>query len=98
MECLDPKNKQCQGVFIDGLPGIGKTILATEAANKLRNDNRHVLVVYIDCQDIKSFESFAGTVIEQICRSPSVDDPATEIKKALKCKQTLFLCFVSGQL
>ncbi|XP_015775956.1 PREDICTED: uncharacterized protein LOC107354065 isoform X4 [Acropora digitifera] len=81
--CLDPKNKQCQGVFIDGAPGIGKTILATEAANKLRDDNRHVLVAYIDCKDINSFESFAGTVMEQICRSPSVDDPAAEIKKRL---------------
>ena len=83
MKCLDPENKQCQGVFIDGAPGIGKTILATEAANKLRNDNRHVLVAYIDCKDINSFESFAGTVMEQICRSPSVDDPAAEIKKRL---------------
>ena len=90
MECLDPENKQCQGVFIDGAPGIGKTILATEAANKLRNDNRHVLVVYIDCKDIKSFESFAGTVIEQICRSPSVDDPATEIKKRLNASKHYF--------
>ena len=70
-------------MFIDGAPGIGKTILATEAANKLRNDNRHVLVAYIDCKDINSFESFAGTVMEQICRSPSVDDPAAEIKKRL---------------
>ena len=90
MEYLDPENKQCQGVFIDGAPGIGKTILATEAANKLRNDNRHVLVVYIDCKDIKSFESFAGTVIEQICRSPSVDDPATEIKKRLNASKHYF--------
>ena len=83
MECLDRKNRQCQGVVIDGAPGIGKTILATEAANKLRRDNRHVLVAYIDCKDIKSFESFAGTVIEQICRTPYVDDPAAEIKKRL---------------
>ncbi|XP_074607648.1 uncharacterized protein LOC141860362 isoform X4 [Acropora palmata] len=83
VKCLDPENKQCQGVFIDGAPGIGKTILATEAANMLRNDKRHVLVVYIDCKDIKSFESFAGTVIEQICRSPTVDDPAAEIRKHL---------------
>ncbi|XP_044172418.1 uncharacterized protein LOC114958690 [Acropora millepora] len=83
VKCLDPENKQCQGVFIDGAPGIGKTTLATEAANKLRNDNRHVLVAYIDCKDIKSFESFAGTVIEQICRSPAVDDPAAEIEKRL---------------
>ena len=90
VECLDPENKQCQGVVIDGAPGIGKTILATEAANKLRNDNRHVVVVYIDCQDIKSFESFAGTVIEQICRTPSVDDPATEIKKRLNASKHYF--------
>ena len=83
MECLDPKNRQCHGVIIDGAPGIGKTILATEAANKLRRDNRHVLVAYIDCKDIKSFESFAGTVIEQVCRTPYVDDPAAEIKKRL---------------
>ena len=83
MKCLDPENKQCQGVFIDGAPGIGKTILATEAANKLRNDNRHVLVAYINCKDINSFESFAGTVMEQIFRSPSVNDPAAEIKKRL---------------
>ncbi|XP_015763304.1 PREDICTED: uncharacterized protein LOC107342333 [Acropora digitifera] len=91
VECLDPKNRQCQGVFIDGAPGIGKTILATEAANKLRNDNRHVLVVYIDCKDIKSFESFAGTVMEQICRSPAaVDDPAAEIKKCLIASTIFF--------
>ncbi|XP_067056365.1 uncharacterized protein [Acropora muricata] len=90
VEYLDPENKQCQGVFIDGSPGIDKTILATEAAYKLRNDNRHVLVVYIDCKDIKSFESFAGTVIEQICRSPSVDDPATEIKKRLNTSKYYF--------
>ena len=44
MECLDPENRQCHGVFIDGAPGISKTILATEAANKLRNDKRHVLL------------------------------------------------------
>jgi len=102
VECLDPENKQCQGVFIDGAPGIGKTILATEAANKLRRDNRHVLVAYIDCKDINSFESFAGTVIEQICRSPSVNDPAAEIKKRLVASKgyfyTLFLdnfeCFL----
>ena len=90
MKYLDPENKQCQGVFIDGAPGIGKTILATEAANKLRNDNRHVLVAYIDCNEIKSFESFAGTVIEQICRSPSVDDPAAEIKKRLLASKRFF--------
>ena len=102
VECLDPKNKQCQGVFIDGAPGIGKTTLATEAANKLRRDNRHVLVVYIDCKDIKLFESFAVTVIEQICPSPSVDNPAAEIKKRLiaskNCFYILFLdnfeCFL----
>ncbi|XP_044172437.1 uncharacterized protein LOC114949808 [Acropora millepora] len=76
------------GVFIDGAPGIGKTILATEAANKLRNDNRHVPVVYI-----KSFESFVGTVIEQICRSPSADDPATEIKKRLNASKYYFYIF-----
>ena len=83
MKCLDPENKQCQGVFIDGAPGIGKTTVATEAANKLRSDNRHVVVAYIDCKDIKSFEFFAGTIIEQICRSPAVDDPAAEIEKRL---------------
>ncbi|XP_067056348.1 uncharacterized protein [Acropora muricata] len=102
VECLDPKNKQWQGVLIDGAPGIGKTTLATEAANKLRNDNRHVLVAYIDCNDIKSFESFSATVIEQICRSPAVDDPAAEIKKRLiaskDCFYILFLdnfdCFL----
>ena len=90
MVCLDPENKQCQGVFIDGAPGIGKTILATEAANKLRRDNGHVLVVYIDCKDINSFESFAATVIEQICRSPSVNDPAAEIKKRLEANKDYF--------
>ena len=90
MECLDPKNKLWQGVLIDGAPGIGKTTLATEAANKLRNDNRHVLVAYIDCNDIKSFESFSATVIEQICRSPAVDDPAAEIKKRLMASKDCF--------
>ena len=90
MKCLDSENKQCNGVFIDGAPGIGKTILATEAANKLRNNNRNVLVVYIDCKDINSFESFAGTVIEQICRSPAVDDPAAEIKKRLVAGKNFF--------
>ena len=87
---LDPENKKCQGVFIDGTPGIGKTILATEAANKLRRDNTHVLVAYIDCKEIKSFESFAETVIEQICRSPSVNDPAAEIKKRLEASKDYF--------
>ena len=77
-------------MFIDGAPGIGKAILATEAANKLRTDNRHVVVAYIDCKDIKSFESFAGTVIEQICRSPYVDDPAAEIKKRLIVSKDYF--------
>ena len=97
MECLDPKNKQCQGVFIDGAPGIGKTTLATEAANKLRSDNRHVLVAYIDCKDIKLFESFAGTVIEQICRSSSVDDPAAEIKKRLiASKDNFYILFLDN--
>ena len=81
MKCLDPDNKQCQGVFIDGAPGIGKTTLATEAANKLRNKNRNVSFAYIDCKDIKSFESFA--VIEQIYRWRSVDDPDAETKKRL---------------
>ena len=89
-------------MLIDGAPGIGKTTLATEAANRLRNDNRHVLVAYIDCNDIKSFESFSATVIEQICRSPAVDDPAAEIKKRLiaskDCFYILFLdnleCFL----
>ena len=90
MECLDPKNRQCQGVFIDGAPGIGKTTLATEAANKLRRDNGHVLVAYIDCKDMKSFESFAGTIIEQICLSPFVDDPAAEIKKRLIASKDYF--------
>ena len=90
MECLDPENKQCQGVFIDGAPGIGKTILATEAANKLRNDNIHVLVAYIDCREIMSFESFAGTVIKQICRSSAVQDPAAEIKKRLIANKRFF--------
>ena len=77
-------------MLIDGAPGIGKTILATEAANKLRNDNRHVLVAYIDSKDINSFESFAGTVIEQICRLPAVDDPAAEIKKRLVASKVYF--------
>ena len=77
-------------MFIDGAPGIGKTVLATEAANKLRNDNRRVLVVYIDCVEIKSFESFAGTVIEQICRSSSVDDPAAERGKRLIASKRFF--------
>ena len=90
MKCLDPENKQFQCVFIDGAPGIGKTILATEAANKLRRDNRAVLVAYIDCNDIKSFESFAATVIEQICRSPAVDDPAAELKKRLVASKDYF--------
>ena len=90
MEWLDPKNKQYQGVFIYGAPGIGKTTLATEAANKLRNDNRHVLVAYIDCIEIKSFESFAATVIKQICRSPAVEDPAAEIKKRLVASKGYF--------
>ena len=90
MKCLDPENKECQGVFIDGAPGIGKTVLATEAANKLRNDNRRVLVVYIDCVEIKSFESFAGTVIEQICLSSSVDDPAAEREKRLIASKRFF--------
>ena len=90
MKCLDPKNKQCQGVFIDGAPGIGKTILATEAANKLRNDKMDVVVAYIDCKDIKSFESFAETVMEQICLSPAVDDPAAEIKKRLNASKDYF--------
>ena len=90
MKCLGPENEQCQGVFIDGAPGIGKTTLATEAAHELRNDNRNVVVAYIDCTDIKSLESFAGTVIEQICRSPSVDDPAAEIKKRLSASKDYF--------
>ena len=90
MKCLDQENKQCQGVFIDGAPGIGKTILATEAAHKLLNDNRHVLVAYIDCREIKSFESFAGTVIKQICRSSAVDDPAAEIEKRLIANKRFF--------
>ena len=90
VECLDPKNMQFQGVFIDGAPGIGKTILAIEAANKIRRDNRHVLVAYIDCKNIKSFESFAGTVIEQICRSPPVDDPAAEIKNRIVANKDFF--------
>ena len=97
MECLDPKNKQCQGVFIDGAPGIGKTTLATEAANKLRRDNRHVLVAYIDCKDIKLFESFAGTFSEQICRSPSVHNPAAEIKKRLiASKDNFYILFLDN--
>ena len=66
-------------MFIDGAPGIGKTTLATEAANKLHNKNRNVSFAYIDCKDIKSFESFA--VIEQIYRWRSVEDPDAEIKK-----------------
>ena len=90
VECLDPENRQCQGVCIDGAPGIGKTILASEAANKLRNDNGAIVVAYIDCKDIKSFESFAGTVIEQICRSPAVDNPAAEIKKRLMASKNFF--------
>ncbi|XP_015765631.1 PREDICTED: uncharacterized protein LOC107344488 isoform X2 [Acropora digitifera] len=92
MKCLDPENTQRHGVFIGGAPGIGKTILATEAANKLRNANRHVLVAYIDCKDIDSFESFAGTVlvIEQICRLPAVDDPAAEIRKRLVASKGYF--------
>ena len=93
MKCLDPKNNQWQGVLIDGAPGIGKTTLATEAANKLRNDNRHVHVAYIDCMEIKSFESFAATVIEQICRSPAVEDPAAEIKKRLMASKDCFYIF-----
>ena len=93
VECLDPKNKQCQGAFIDGAPGIGKTTLATEAANKLRRDNRHVLVAYIDCKDIKLFESFAGTVLEQICRRRSVEDPAAKIKNCLRARKDYFHIF-----
>ena len=90
MECLDPKNKQCQGVFIDGAPGIGKTTLAIEAANKLRNGNKHVIVAYVDCKDIKSSESFAEIVDEQICRSPAVINPAAAIKKRLKANKRFF--------
>ena len=78
-------------MFIDGAPGIGKTTLAIEAAHKLLRDNRNVLVAYIDCKDTKSFKSFAGTVLEQICRSPHVrDDPAAEIKNRIKESKDLF--------
>ena len=91
VECLDPKKSHCRGVFIDGAPGIGKTTLAIEAANKLLRDNRNVLVAYIDCKDTKSFKSFAGTVLEQICRSPHVrDDPAAEIKNRIRASKDLF--------
>ena len=90
MEGLDPKQRHYQGVFIDGAPGIGKTILAIEAANKLLRDNRNVLVAYIDCKDTKSFESFAETVMEQICRSPPVDDPAAEIKSSIMANKNFF--------
>ena len=90
MKCLDPENEQCQGVLIDGAPGIGKTTLATEAAHQLRNDKRNVVVAYIDCKDINSLESFAGTVIEQISRSSSVDDAAAEIKKRLNASKDYF--------
>ena len=83
-------------MFIDGTPGIGKTILATEAANKLRRDNRHVLVAYIDCKDINSFESFTGTIIEQICRSPSVGDLAAEIMKRLIASKYYFCILFLG--
>ncbi|XP_067056373.1 uncharacterized protein [Acropora muricata] len=96
VKCLDPKNRQCQGVFIDGAPGIGKTILATEAANKLRDDKRDVIVAYINCKDIKSFESFAGTVIEQICRSTAVDDPAAEIEKRLIASDFFYFLFLDN--
>ena len=88
MKCLDPENTQRHGVFIGGAPGIGKTILATEAAK--RNANSLLLVANIDCKDIGSFESFAGTVIEQICRLPAVDDPAAEIKKRLVASKGYF--------
>ena len=81
-------------MFIDGAPGIGNTILATEAANKLRDDNRNVVVAYINCKDIKSIKSFAGTVIEQICRSPAVDDPAAEIEKRLILIASNFFSFL----
>ena len=77
-------------MFIDGAPGIGKTIVATEAANKLHDDNRDVVVAYIDCKDVKSFESFAETVIEQICCPPSVDYPTAEIKKRLIASKDYF--------
>ncbi|XP_067057655.1 uncharacterized protein [Acropora muricata] len=90
VKCLDPENEQCQGVLIDGAPGIGKTTLATEAAHQLRNDKRNVVVAYIDCKDINSLESFAGTVIEQISRSSSVDDGVAEIKKRLNASKDYF--------
>ena len=92
MEYLDPENKQCPGVFIVGDQGIGKTTLATEAVNKLRNDNKqsHVIDVYIDCKGIKSLESFAGIFFEQISRSPAVIDPAAETKKLLIANQKFF--------
>ena len=91
VECLDPKKRPCQGVVIYGAPGIGKTILAIEAANKLLRDNRNFLVVYIDCKDTKSFKYFAGRVIGQICRSPHVrNDPAAEIKNRIRESKDLF--------
>ncbi|XP_067057680.1 uncharacterized protein [Acropora muricata] len=91
VECLDPKEGHCQGVFIHGAPGIGKTTLAIKAAHKLLRDDRNVLVAYIDCKDTKSFKSFAGRVLEQICRSPHVlDDPAAEIKNRIKESKDLF--------
>jgi len=84
-------------VFIDGAPGIGKTILATKAANKLRNDKMDVVVAYIDCKDIKSFEFFAGIFIKQICRSPSGDDQAAEIKVLLQAsKDYLYILFLDN--
>ena len=83
-------------MFIDGAPGIGKKILATEAANKLHTDNRNVVVAYVDCKDIKSLESFAGTVIEQICRSPYHGRSSCRNKEAFNRKQRLLLHFVSG--
>ena len=95
MKFLDPENNQCQGVFIDGAPGIGKTTLAIEAANKLRKDSKNVVVAYIDCKDIKSLESFTGKVIAQIRRWRSVyeDDSAAEIKKLLIGRKDYFYVF-----
>ena len=92
VEYLDPENKQCPGVFIVGDQGIGKTTLATEAANKLRNVNKqcHVIDVYIDCKGIKSLESFAGIFFDQISRSPAVIDPAAETKKLLIANKKIF--------
>lgn len=70
-------------VAIAGLGGVGKSRLAIEVANIIRQQQQHRSVFWVQCSDLASFERDCRGIAKTL-KMPVADDPKVDIKSALK--------------